>query len=159
MSATTLHMVMEATSAQSAIMDRHSELQHVLDEWAGNLISAVAHGAPTGRTVSLLRALLADEVLPHTRAEERALFPAAAHQPRTELLVRALVSEHRSIAWQADRLAAETGAAAAATAEAIRSLFAVHTAKENYLLLPALAESGADLAAPIAREGHLAGHG
>ena len=34
MTATPLHTVMTASAAQGAIMDRHAELQRVLDEWA-----------------------------------------------------------------------------------------------------------------------------
>ncbi|HEX7161467.1 MAG TPA: hypothetical protein VF223_09565 [Trebonia sp.] len=36
------------------------------------------------------------------------MYPAAARQARTELLVCSLVSENRSIAWHAGRLASET---------------------------------------------------
>lgn len=151
--------VMEAGPAQRAIMDRHSELQQVLDEWAGTLRSGVSHATPTGPAVKLLRVFLADELLPHMRAEERTVYPAVARNLRTELLVRALVSENRSIAWHAGRLATQTGPAAATTAEAIRSLFAVHVAKENYLLLPALARSRSGLAVLVAREPVLAGRG
>lgn len=157
MTVTTHNAARSTAAAQAAITDRHAELRQVMDEWAGRLISAVAHGAPTTRTVSLLRTILADEVLPHARAEERTLYPAAARHPRTELLVRALVTEHHAIEWRASRLAGERGAAAAATAEAISSLFAVHVAKEDYLLLPALARSGSSLAALVRREHDLAG--
>lgn len=152
MTATSLRVVTTAGAAQGAIMDRHAELQRALDEWAGTLIWAVDHATPTARAVRLLRAFLTREVLPHIQAEERSLYPAAAHHARTELLVRSLVSENRSIAWHASRLAAETGSAAAATAEAIRSLFAVHVAKENYLLLPAVARSRNGLTVLVSRD-------
>jgi hypothetical protein len=100
---TSLHAVMTASAAQGAIMDRHAELQRVLDEWAGTLVCAVEHATPTAPAVRLLRAFLAGEVLPHLRAEEQSLYPAAARQARTELLVRSLVSENRSIAWHASQ--------------------------------------------------------
>lgn len=157
MTVTAHDSAMSTAAAQSAIMDRHGELRRLLDEWAGTLVSAVAHDAPTTRATSLLRAVLEDEVLPHARAEERTLYRAAARRSQTELLVRALVSEHRAIAGLAGRLAAETGASAAATAEAISSLFAVHTAHEEDLLLPALGRSGTSLGGMLAREHNLAG--
>lgn len=157
MTITSHDSVMSTADAQSAIMNRHSELRQLLSEWAGTLVSAVAHGAPIGRTASLLRAVLEDEVLPHARAEERTLYRAAARRPQTALLVQALISEHRAIAGHAARLAAETGASAAATAETISSLFAVHTAEEDDLLLPALARSGTSPGAMVARERNLAG--
>lgn len=159
MTVASLDAVTKDSAAQGAIMGRHSELQHVLDEWAGTLISAVAHATPTAPAVKLLRAFLADELLPHMRAEERTVYPAAARHPKTELLVRALVSENRSIAWHAGRLATETGPEAAATAEAIRSLFAVHVAKENYLLLPALDRPRTGLAVLVSREPTLVSRG
>lgn len=154
-----LDAVMKDNVAQNAIMDRHRELEQVLDGWAGTLVSAVAHATPTRPAVNLLRVFLADELLPHMRAEERTVYPAAARHPRTELLVRALVSENRSIAWRAGRLATEAGPEAAATAEAIRSLFAGHVAQENYLLLPSLARPGTSLAVLVSREPTLVSHG
>jgi hypothetical protein len=159
MTVASLDALTKGNAAQSAIMDRHSELQQVLDAWAGTLIFAVAHATPARPAVKLLRVFLADELLPHMRAEERTVYPAAARHPWTELLVRALVSENRSIAWHAGRLATETGPEAAATAEAIRSLFAVHVAKENYLLLPALARHRTGLAALVSREPVLVSRG
>jgi iron-sulfur cluster repair protein YtfE (RIC family) len=147
-----------AARAAPAIVARHAELQQVLDEWAGVLAAEAARGGQVRRAGNLLRAFLADEVLPHTRAEERALYPAGKRDPRTGLLVQALVSEHRALASRAERLATQTEpVAVAAAAEAIRALFASHAAKENDLLLPALERSGADLAALLAREDHLAG--
>lgn len=159
MTVAALDAIAKGNTAQGAIMDRHSGLQQVLDAWAGTLISAVAHATPVRPAVKLLRVFLADELLSHLRAEERTVYPAAARHPKTVLLVRALVSENRSIAWHAGRLATETGPEAAATAEAIRFLFAVHVAKENYLLLPALARPGTALAALVSREPALAGRG
>lgn len=146
------------TSAESVIMAWHAELQEVLDGWAGTLAAVAAAGTPARPARKLLSAFLADEVLSHAKAEERTLYPAGARNPRTRLLVQALVSEHRALAWRAARLREETEPVAlAAAAEAIRTLFASHVAKENYLLLPALTASGADLRAFLAREDHLAG--
>ncbi|MGH3235313.1 MAG: hypothetical protein ACRDOH_19115, partial [Streptosporangiaceae bacterium] len=85
------------------------------------------------------------------------LYRAGERRPRTELLVRALVSGHRALAWRAGRLLADTEpVAVAATGEAIRSLFAVQVAKENYLLLPALAASRVDLLALLGSAEHMA---
>lgn len=148
----------DTASAESAIMARHAEMQEVLDKWAEVLAHAAASGTSARLPRKLLVAFLADEVLTHAKAEERTLYPAGARDTRTGLLVQALVSEHRAFAWQAARLAKETeSVAAAACAEAIRALFASHVAKENYLLLPALTASGANLRAYLARENHLAG--
>ena len=144
--------------AAPAIVARHAELQQVLDEWAGVLAAEAARGGRVRPAGNLLRAFLADEVLPHARAEERALYPVGKRDPRTGLLVQALVSEHRALASRAERLATQTEpVAASAAAEAIRALFASPAAQESGLLLPALERSRADLAALLARGGRLAG--
>ncbi|HUY52081.1 MAG TPA: hemerythrin domain-containing protein [Streptosporangiaceae bacterium] len=147
-----------AARAAPAIVARHAELQQVLDEWASVLAAEAAGSGQVRPARNLLCAFLADEVLPHARAEERTLYPARKRDPRTGLPVQALVSEHRALASRAERMATQTEpVAASAAAEAISALFASHAAKENDLLLPALERSGADLAALLAREGHLAG--
>ena len=62
-----------------------------------------------------------------------------------------LFAEHRTLAYLAGRLRpGADGGEAATVSEWIATLFAGHVAKENDLLLPALADSGADLAALLA---------
>ena len=98
-----------------------------------------------------LQEFLAGEVLPHAEAEERTLYRAAASQARGGQLVTTMVAEHRRLAELAERLHVGADAAAAATtAEWIATLFAGHVAKENDLLLPALIDSGVDLAPLLA---------
>lgn len=139
-------------------MARHAELREVLDHWAGVLAAAAGDGGPVRPARNLLRAFLADEVLPHARAEERTLYREARGDPNVSLLVRALVSEHRLLASMAGRLGEPARpAAAAAQAAAISAVFASHVAKEDCLLLPALERSGAGLAVLLAQEPRLAG--
>ena len=144
--------------AREALMARHAELQGVLDHWAGVLAVAADSGGPVRPARNLLRAFLADEVLPQARAEERTIYRAARRDPDTSLLVRALTGEHRVLASMTGRLGEPAPPAAAARAAAISALFASHVAKEDSLLLPALERSGADLAALLARESRLAGN-
>ena len=147
-----------AARAGEALMARHAELREVLDHWAGVLAAAADAGGPVRPVRNLLRAFLADEVLPHARAEERTLYRAARRDPDAGLLVRALTGEHRELASMAGRLGEPARPAAiAAQAAAISALFASHVAKEDSLLLPALERSGAGLAALLARESRLAG--
>jgi hypothetical protein len=137
---------------------RHAELREVLDHWAGVLAGAADGGSPVRPVRNLLRAFLVDEVLPHTRAEERTFYRAARRDPRAGLLAQALISEHRLLASMAGRLAEPARPAdAAEQAAAISALFASHVAKEDSLLLPALERSGADLPAILGREPRLAG--
>lgn len=147
-----------AARAGEALMSRHAELQEVLDQWAGVLAAAADSGGAVRPARNLLRAFLDDEVLPHVRAEERALYRAARRDPGASLLVQALISEHRDLAARAAALGEPAQpAATAAQAAAISALFASHVAKEDSLLLPALERSGADLAALLAREPRLPG--
>jgi len=123
------------------------------------LAATAASSGPVRPARNLLRAFLADEVLPHARAEERTLYRAARRDPGASLLVQALISEHRDLASRAATLGEPAQPAAiAAQAAAISALFASHAAEEDSLLLPALERSGADLAALLAREPGLAGN-
>lgn len=144
--------------AAEAVIARHAELGEVLDQWASVLAAAADRGDPVRPVRNLLRAFLADEVLPHARAEERTLYRAARRDPGASLLVQALIGEHRALASRAERLGEPAQPAAiAAQAAAISALFASHVTKVDCLLLPAVERSGADLAALLAREPRLAG--
>ena len=147
-----------AAPAGAKLVARHAELQQVLDQWADVLAATADRGDPIRPAKTLLRVFIADERLPHARAEERTLYRAAQRDPGAAPLVQALICEHRELASQAERLAAQVQpAAVVATAEAISTLFASHVAKENGLLLPALERSGADVPRLIASEDRLAG--
>ena len=92
--------------AAEAVIARHAELGEVLDQWASVLAAAADRGDPVRPVRNLLRAFLADEVLPHARAEERTLYRAARRDPGASLLVQALIGEHRALASRAERLGA-----------------------------------------------------
>jgi hypothetical protein len=150
--------IVRAAPARKALMARHAELRAVLDHWAGVLAAAADTGGPVRPVRNLLRAFLADEVLPHARAEERTLYQAARRDPGASIPVQALTGEHGDLASMAGRLDEPArSAAAAAQAAAISALLASHVAKEDSLLLPALERSGPSLAALLAREPRLAG--
>ena len=95
-----------------------------------------------------LVAYLATEVLPHAMAEEHTLYQAAAARRDLADTVAGMVDEHRTLTALAERLAtADEAAAASGGAEAIGVLFAGHVARENELILPALAaDAEVDLA-------------
>lgn len=81
-----------AARAGEALVARHAGLREVLDHWAGVLAAAAGTGGPVRPVRNLLRAFLADEVLPHARAEERTLYRAARRDPGAGLLVQALTA-------------------------------------------------------------------
>lgn len=125
----------------------HALLRRELERRVGTVSDAVTSGMPYHRQVVILRGYLEDEILPHAEAEERSLCQAAARQADGSELVRALVHEHRELAYLTGRLRpGVAGHEAATVAEWIATLFAGHVAKVNDLLLPALVGSGEDLA-------------
>ena len=81
-----------------------------------------------------------DELLPHARAEEGALYPPAHRDPAGRLLVDGMLAEHETIGGLVEQLrSADTPVRAAALGTALKVLFEVHLAKENDLVLPLLA--------------------
>jgi hypothetical protein len=82
-----------AARAVEALMARHAELREVLDHWAGALAAAADSGRPARPVRNLLHAFLADEVLPHARAEERTLYRAARRDPDTSLFASHVAKE------------------------------------------------------------------
>ena len=79
-------------------------------------------------------------LLPHALAEERSIYPAAATDARTRLLIEAMTAEHRTIAELVEvvRYAVHPVRAAAA-AEGVRVLFETHLAKEDSIVYPLVA--------------------
>ena len=140
-----------ATEEIREIVHRHAVLRRGLERRSGALCEAVEHGVPFERLMKTLREYVVGQILPHAKAEERTLWQAAGAQARDRALVGALTAEHHALAYLAGRLRPGTGGAEAAkVSEWIATLFAGHVAKVNDLLLPALARSGADLAALLA---------
>ncbi len=140
-----------ATEQVRQIVHHHAVLRRGVERRSGALCEAVESGAPFERQMTVLRDYLTGEIFPHAEAEERTLYQAAATQARGSELIRELTGEHHALAYLAGRLrSGADGSEAATAAEWIATLFAGHVAKENDLLLPALAGSGADLAALLA---------
>ncbi len=135
-----------AEQARDAILEHHAALRQQLDAHVEGLRDAVGRGEPHEPALDRLTAFLADEVLVHAAAEEGALYPAAAAYPPASLLVAGMIVEHRALAREVAALrSADTPLAAAAVAQAVAVLFAVHVEKENDVLLPALIDAGVDL--------------
>lgn len=144
--------------ARAAILDHHTKLLHEMERRAGAVIAAAVGGEPYEPPLLALGEFVAGEVLPHAEAEEQTLYAAAGAIPAAVLLVRAMRDEHRQLGSLAGRLAEDAGAVTAATtAASIATLFAIHVAKENDLVLPALTEAGVDLSGLLAGMHHLLG--
>ncbi len=145
-------------ASAAAILEHHTALLHEMERRAGAVIAAACSDTPYEPPVTALGEFVAGEVLPHAEAEEQTLYRAAEAIPSAVLLVRAMKDDHRRLGSLAGRLTEDAGpVTAATTAASIATLFAAHVAKENDLVLPALADSGVDLATLLADTHHLIG--
>ena len=123
--------------AADAIRAHHRELYEGLRGRVEALIAA-APGGPADAERAAVLAFLDDEIIPHARAEEAALYPAGETGAAT-LLVQAMRQEHHGLISHVERLRAASGSSAAATeAAAVLALFESHLWKENELLVPAI---------------------
>ncbi|MDQ1536435.1 MAG: hypothetical protein QOE58_828 [Actinomycetota bacterium] len=141
--------VVVATSAADAqavdaVKDHHAQLAGALAVQVETLLSAATRGdgAEADSASEALVTWCHVELIPHALAEEQAMYPAAHEDSRARMLVDAMVAEHRVIIELIDAVQHATGPVrAAAYAQALRSLFDSHLAKENEQILPLLAGS------------------
>jgi hypothetical protein len=127
-----------------AVVDHHALLAAGVAERVAAVLDLVAADAllKADQARRDLVAYLRRELLPHARAEEEAMYPAAANQPDGALLIAGMLQEHRALTELVDELGeTDSPVRAAAAARAVASLFAVHLEKENDLVLPLLVAS------------------
>jgi uncharacterized protein (DUF2249 family) len=141
--------VVVATSAADAqaveaVKDHHAQLAGALAVHVEALLDAADRSdlpgadAASGALVHWCQA----ELIPHALAEEQAMYPKAHEDPRTRLLVDAMLAEHCDLLGLVEVIGnAKTPVRAAANAQALRSLFESHLVKENEQILPLLAQS------------------
>lgn len=128
--------------ATATVLHHHAALRRELDEHVRALRTAVRAQTGYEQPLAALTAFLTESVLPHATAEETTLYPAAAADASTALLVEAMTAEHRALTERARALAhARSAVEALAVAEGIAAVFTVHVDKENELLLPALSRA------------------
>lgn len=141
--------VVVATSAADAqavdaVKDHHAQLAGALAVQVEALVDAASRGDVPGAATAaeaLVRWSQA-ELIPHALAEEQAMYPKAHEDPRARLLVDAMLAEHRDLVELVDAIRNATGPVrAAASAQALRTLFDSHLVKENEQILPLLAGS------------------
>jgi uncharacterized protein (DUF2249 family) len=128
--------------AVETVRSHHAELAGALTTRVSTLSAAVRDGRDATPARDDLAAWCASDLLPHARAEEKALYPAALAIPRSRMLVEAMLAEHRTLADLADRVARATDAVqAVGAATALQAVFDSHLEKENEQVLPVLAEA------------------
>ncbi len=141
--------VVVATSAADAqaveaVKDHHAQLAGALAVQVEALIDAAARGdlPGAGVTAEALVGWCRAELIPHALAEEQAMYPKAHEDPRARLLVDAMIAEHGDLVRLVEAVQHATGPVrAAASAQALRTLFDSHLVKENEQILPLLAGS------------------
>jgi uncharacterized protein (DUF2249 family) len=129
-------------AAVEAVEQHHAELAGRLGAHVDALLTAATApgGAGFGQARTATLRFCTEELLPHAAVEEQALYPVAAESDRLRVLVESMVAEHRVLAGLVEEIVvAEEPARAAAAGHALRVLFDTHLAKENDLVLPAVA--------------------
>jgi iron-sulfur cluster repair protein YtfE (RIC family) len=137
--------------AAGAIRDHHAELAAELRERVAGVGDTVRARQSHAAAQRALLDYLEEELVPHARAEEEALYPAG-DTGATAMLVRSMRDEHVDLVKHVDALRrAPDAVAAVALSSAILALFESHLHKENDLLIPALVEApGVSLARLLA---------
>jgi uncharacterized protein (DUF2249 family) len=106
-------------------------------------VTKAARGRDEGELLVARDELVAwcrEELEPHAGAEEVTLYSVARDRPELGMLVRAMSHEHGLLVSLIARVGATADAVGLAEASgALRTLFDSHVAKENELILPALA--------------------
>ena len=128
--------------AVTAVAEHHAEMAGRLHRLTEELVGALEAGddATAGGARYRLVAWCDTELLPHARAEERSLYPAARRTEEGRFLVDALLAEHEDIGRLVQTIASAGEAVrAAGAALSLRALVESHMAKENELVLPLLA--------------------
>jgi uncharacterized protein (DUF2249 family) len=126
--------------ALEAIERQHARLVGGLSARIGALLATARDGggwqAHRDALVTWYRAVL----VPHAEAEEAVLYPAARKSEQLGPLIRAMSHEQALLGSVIARLqSAPDGSTALMHAGAAQTLFETHVAKENDLLLPAVA--------------------
>lgn len=144
-----MSMVVVATRAADAqaveaVKDHHAQLAGALAVQVESLVDTASRGDLPGAATAaeaLVRWCQA-ELIPHALAEEQVMYPKAHEDPRARLLVDAMLVEHRDLVELVEAIRNATGPVrAAASAQALRTLFDSHLVKENEQILPLLAGS------------------
>lgn len=140
-------MTKTAEEALQAMIGHHAALAEGLARRVEKLRPSTQR-SEQGEALASLVAFVAEEILPHARAEEETIYKTAAAKEGLGELIRGMLGEHRSLEGLAERLAgAGEAEEALAAAEELNSFFSSHVAKENGQILSALADDpAADLA-------------
>jgi uncharacterized protein (DUF2249 family) len=132
----------EDAQAAEAVIEHHAQLAGALGRHIEKLLKTAIGG--DGLAEERARAGLVDwcenELIPHALAEEASMYPKAYEIPSAQLLVDAMIAEHREILALVEQIKGASTPVIAA-AKALGALFDSHLDKENNEILPLLAGS------------------
>jgi len=128
-------------AAVEAVKQHHAQMAGALSALAGRVAAETTEAAALEARDELVR-WAENDLVPHAKAEEAAMYPLAHQDTRARLLVDAMLVEHELILGLVKTLREAAGQVqAAAQARALAVTFESHLAKENDQILPLLAES------------------
>ena len=128
-------------AAVEAVKQHHAQMAGALSALAGRVAAAATEAAALEARDELV-SWAENDLVPHAKAEEAAMYPLAHQDTRARLLVDAMLVEHELIVGLVTTLREAAGQVqAAAEARALAVTFESHLAKENDQILPLLAES------------------
>jgi uncharacterized protein (DUF2249 family) len=134
----------EDAQAAEAVIEHHAQLAGALGRHIEKLLNAAIGGDELAgeRARTGLVQWCESELIPHALAEEANMYPKAHEIASAQLLVDAMIAEHREILALVEQIkGASTPVIAAAKAKALGALFDSHLNKENDQILPLLAAS------------------
>ena len=131
----------QEAEAVEAVVAHHAAMAGALATQSERLLGAHDNEQAAGARDELVHWAVT-ELLPHAKAEERALYPLAAQLPEGRLLIESMLGEHEVIVGLVAQLrTADTAVRAAAVGTALRVMFDSHLGKENDLVLPVVAQT------------------
>lgn len=126
--------------AAEMIKNHHAELAARVQTLTNAMLATAERGGDFERARAAAVEFLTGELLPHAAAEEGRLYPAAARTEQARPLIESMIAAHRVIGGLVDAIRTEQSPVrAAATAHALKVVFAAHLVDENDRILPIVA--------------------
>lgn len=149
------------SEAVDAVRSHHAELAGRVAVLTDSLVSAVERGGDVDANRAAVVGFCINELLPHAKAAEQRLYPAAARTDRSRPLIESLITRARGVEVLVDRIRAERSPLrAAADAHALRVLVEAQLGDETDRLLPIVAaDSGVSVSDVTAGMTEFLGHG
>lgn len=135
----------------AAIHRHHRTMESDLAQLTRTIATAAADSDDVSAEAVALYGWCRTELLPHLRSEDSALLTRGRERESTALVARALVDETERLRDAAEDLdSVDDPVQAASLAATVGTLFGLHAAQVDDLLVPALVDAGVDVAGAVA---------